>query len=209
VSAQITHAFSDGGVLLRNPSPIGGTWAIRLVSAAGECVASAAGIILTRQEILSCPSSYEPFVHDVDEVENNSTEAHAIAEALSRLPDGWSGTFCSDSENALGWAFGNVPLRSVMRATRDLYLRHRRRLGSIKPVLLAGHPSEREIQAGYKINQRSGRSYPVSVHNRECDRACSALADTYCKLTGQTFGRLPPYIPKRQRQTDQLALPIT
>lgn len=167
----IVTLFADGGVIGRNPSPIGGTWAWVAVDAAGDVVAQASGV-------LPAPPG--------STVSNNFAEFAAAVQALEQMPDGWAGTLASDSAVTLGrlcsgWTLAGIPLAWVQRGAAVL-----QRLGPITPLLLQGHPTRADLARGIG----SKRGYPVSIHNVTCDRLCQEagrayLAEIDLKLVGQ------------------------
>lgn len=148
----VVALYADGGVIGKNPSSIGGTWAWCGVDAEGR-----GGVV--------------PAVEGRP-VTNNHTEQIAITLALEAMPDGWSGTVYSDSMIALGrvfkgWATKNLPRNISARSAAAVA-----RMGAIEAVLLQGHPTKADLAAG--IGKKRG--YPVSVHNVWCDRECSRQA---------------------------------
>lgn len=159
--SDIVAVYCDGGVICRNPSPYGGTWAWIALDAAGEVVARDSGVIA------------EPGTT------NNVSEFVAAVRALESLPNDWSGKLYSDSQVTLGrlawqWSLNGLPLEWVARGANVL-----QRMGFFEPVLLQGHPTRAELEAG--VGRRHG--YPVSKWNVECDKECGRLAAEY--LAGQ------------------------
>ena len=157
-NGRATHVYCDGGCVGRNPSEEGGTWAYRLVWQDGD----AEDVVVAEESGLVLAPPGRP-------VTNNHTEQIAIVKALEALPDGWSGTVCSDSQIALGrvfkgWREKNLP-RNVADRTRATVAR----MGTIKTVLLQGHPTQADLLSG--IGKKRG--LPVSIHNKWCDEACS------------------------------------
>jgi ribonuclease HI len=159
---RIVAIYADGGVILKNPSAIGGTWAYCLVDEHDERFIRAGGVVP------ATPSRM---------ITNNHMEQIAIIRALEEMPAGWSGMVCSDSKIALGrviegWAGRNLPNNVAKRSALAVV-----RLGKIEPVLLQGHPTKLDLQKG--IGARSGR--PVSKHNVWCDKECQRQAKKYLK----------------------------
>ena len=166
----IAAAYSDGGVIGRNPSPIGGTWAYVLVDASGEPITQASGVIPAE------PGST---------VSNNVAELVAALRALAALPGGWAGTFYSDSQVTIGrifwgWAWRGLPLAWQERAHQI-----RARLGAVQPVLLQGHPTQVDLARGVG----SKRGLPVSPHNVTCDRLCQEAGRAYLSKIGPKLVR--------------------
>lgn len=80
--------YCDGGVIEKNPSKKGGTWAAKLIQG-GKVVRARGGIITPAQA-------------QMETVSNNLTEMLALVRGLEMLPDDWSGTVYSDSQVTLG-----------------------------------------------------------------------------------------------------------
>jgi ribonuclease HI len=155
--SAIVAVYADGGVIERNPSPLGGTWAWCHVDAVGARLAHGSGV-------LAVPGTT-----------NNVSEFAAAVLALEALPDGWAGQLCSDSQITLGrlcwgWTLTGLPLDWVHRGSVVLA-----RLGTLTPVLLQGHPTAADLRRGTGAK----RGYPVSVHNVWCDAACQREAVAY------------------------------
>ena len=157
---EVITLFADGGIIGRNPSPIGGTWAWVAVDAAGDVVAQASGII-------PAPPG--------GTVSNNLAEFVAVVQALEQMPDGWAGTLASDSAVTLGrlcqeWKLTGLPWTWIRRGMLVL-----QRLGPITPLLLQGHPTRADLARGIGAK----RGYPVSIHNVTCDRLCQEAGRAY------------------------------
>lgn len=160
--------FTDAGVILSNPSPIGGTWAWCLVEAS-ECVKWASGHILK-------PG-----------ITNNQTEFIAVVKALEAMPDRWSGVICSDSIVTLFRLFppslidcgpGNLHPRwygpklgckpnRLPQSVYDRWLWAEARMGKLSGRLVKGHPTKKELEVG---TAKGG--LPVSEWNVKCDELC-------------------------------------
>lgn len=131
--AAVTAVYADGGVLNRNPSEVGGTWAFCLVNAIGGRVFGQAGHVAA-EEVAPLPW-----------VSNNLTEVVALLLALENLPDGWAGAAFSDSKNAIRahMAAADLDPRKPGYLPDELWGRMvaaRQRLGAIRWTLLGGHP---------------------------------------------------------------------
>ena len=99
--------FVDGGVIRENPSPLGGTFAARIIQN-GQVTFEHAGAITPEQA-------------HVPAVTNNLTEMYALVIGLTFLPDDWVGTVYSDSQVTLGraflgWKWNNIPRGSMTRS---------------------------------------------------------------------------------------------
>jgi hypothetical protein len=156
--------YCDSGVIRVNPSPFGGTWAVRFIKDS-EILAGRSGLITPIQASLPA-------------IINNLTELLAVVSGLSRLPSAWIGTVYSDSQVTLGWVFDSWKWAGVPAWLHHDYETQRARLAywdQITHVLLAGHPTKAQLLAGI------GRhGYPVSEHNVWCDHECDGLADEFC-----------------------------
>lgn len=153
----ITHIYCDGGVVWKNPSPIGGSWAFALVDKYDECLYYESGFVQ------STPNR---------NITNNVSEQIAIVKALEHMPQGWSGTVCSDSQVALGRAFlgwkrNGLPNNVSKRL--DLAILS---LGKLDFELLQGHPTCYELASS--IGARTGKR--VSRHNVLCDKLCNDIS---------------------------------
>lgn len=154
--------YCDGGVIGRNPSIIGGTWAWCLIRD-GLVFRSACGVIT--------PEDCKPHPGIVT---NNITELYAAVQALEAMGEGWDGIIHTDSSITLqriteGVSFANVPQSLRIRA---LAVRRGRKY---KTKLLAGHPTKEELVKGKA--RRNGN--PVSIWNCWCDEQCQRLAKEY------------------------------
>lgn len=166
--AAVTAVYADGGVLNRNPSEVGGTWAFCLVNAIGGRLFGQAGHIAAAE------------VAPLPWVSNNLTEVVALLLALENLPDGWAGAAFSDSKNAIRahMAAADLDPRKPGYLPDELWGRMvaaRQRLGAIRWTLLGGHPTKHELAAGYRARDNK----PVSPHNVWADSACQAAGATY------------------------------
>lgn len=157
-NAQVESAFADGGCVLLNPSPHGGTWAWCHVNAAGERVREAGGHV-TPAEI------------GMGTVSNNQTEFLALLLCLEALPDGWGGKVFSDSGVTIGRFRDGDKTKGVPPVWVRRLASVRHRLGELEYVLLGGHPSKKELAAGVR---KDGK--PVSEFNVWCDRECQRQA---------------------------------
>ncbi len=171
MSSLIVAVYCDGGVIKKNPSEIGGTWAWCGVNADGARVVEFGGVVPAPQG---------------RKITNNHTEQIAICKALEWLPEGWSGTVYSDSQVALGrvflnWATFNLPANIAQRCNAA-----RLRLGKLQFRLLQGHPTKAELATGWG----NKRDLPVSIHNVWCDAECGRQAKAYLEqLTNEQNGR--------------------
>lgn len=158
--------YCDGGVIRKNPSPFGGTWAWILVE---EMVSEFGDKV---DQIIDSAAGYiSPDQGEGGLVTNNIAELFAAVEGLRALPRPWTGHFYSDSQVTIGrlfwgWRYKNVPdwlYRAVGPALKGLV---------VEPHLLQGHPTLEDLSLG--IGKK--RNLPVSVWNKWCDTACQNVA---------------------------------
>ena len=160
--------YCDGGVIDRNPSPVGGTWAFCLV-AEGLRVSEGSGVIT-------------PLEAELPGITNNLTEMLAVVRGLQSLPFIWRGVVLSDSQITLGrvfmgWKWKNIPawLHQEFQVERKRLVNWER----IRYTLLQGHPTRAELGAGV-----GSRGYPVSEFNVWCDHECGRQAEAYRQQVG-------------------------
>lgn len=82
--------WTDGGLLSRNPSPLGGSYCAIHVNPENKMVWTDRGILIPKHL-------------GVEKITNNHTELTAVYRGIRRLPDGWKGEIVSDSECVLAW----------------------------------------------------------------------------------------------------------
>jgi hypothetical protein len=156
--------YTDGGVIGRNPSTIGGTWAWRRVERYETT--SDAGVIEAR-------GAYPT-------ISNNMTELLALVKGLEALPEGWSGRVCSDSKIALGWVFWGYRRTLAVPSLCARADAAVARLGRLVPVLHDGHPTRDQLAAGV-----GKRGNPVSEHNAFCDKECNRVGAEFLARLNQ------------------------
>lgn len=149
--------FTDGGCVGPNPSPIGGTWAWTLVKD-GEQIRCGSGVLTAAK--VGVP------------VSNNVSELYAMLRAIQALPEGWKGHIVSDSFVTICRRFPASKMNGVSEAlvpfARTMF---RRACDTSRWVLVDGHPTLPEIEAGY-----GKRGKVVSVWNKWCDKECTRLS---------------------------------
>jgi ribonuclease HI len=163
---EIVAVYADGGVIHRNPSPMGGTWAACHVDAQGNRVWEASGVTLPH-EVPKRSDYPRPMVT------NNQTEFYAVLAGLEALPEGWHGQVCSDSNVTRLRFFFHARLAGIPEEWERRMWQAQARLdwSRCQPVLLAGHPTKAQLLAGI------GRhGFPVSGHNVWCDAECGRIA---------------------------------
>lgn len=159
----MNELYVDGGVIRKNPSEIGGTWAVRILRD-GLPIVSTGGVITPKQARLP-------------KITNNLTEMYALIRGLELLPNQWTGTIYSDSQVTLGRAFLGWKWHNIPLWLHHDYQAQRARLvcwNEFTHVLLDGHPTGAQLAAGI-----GKRGHPVSIHNVWCDDACGQAATDY------------------------------
>lgn len=156
---NIIALYADGGVIKKNPSDIGGTWAWCAVDAEGNRIIERSGV---------CPANGRP-------ITNNHMEQIALTLALEAMPEGWSGIVYSDSMIALGRVFKGWRVKNLPRNIFERSAAAVERLGKVETVLLQGHPTKADLACG--VGKK--RKLPVSIHNVWCDKACGAEAEKF------------------------------
>ena len=162
-----SQIFVDGGIIGRNPSKIGGTFCWIWIGSDNQPIKSGWGII-TPEDL------------GVPKITNNMTELIAAVRALTSVPPDWAGTLYTDSKVTrirltFGEKFKNIP--QCIRQ-KVLNLRRNRRW---KVVQVAGHPTQEDLLAGFRV----GTTLPVSIHNVSCDLKCQELAKEFSVKTGK------------------------
>lgn len=148
-----TRLYADGGLVGTNPSKRGGTWAWYAVDGMDNRVESASGYV--RPKDIGLPV-----------VTNNVTELLAAVLGLESLPIGWNGTVYTDSIITFHRLRRSKKFVGVPEWLKERTLKARGcRL--FRVVLLAGHPSEKDLDAGHRQD-----GTPVSRWNVCCDEAC-------------------------------------
>ncbi len=182
--ADAVAVYTDGGLLTKNPSDVGGVWAWVAVSATDRNLGFKSGVVL-------CP-------HPTKKLSNNHMEQIAIVRAIEALPDGWDGVIYTDSDVArirVESDYEQVVLGSKRfpAAEKNLYTsiseRSKRavaKLGrQVRFVLLQGHPTKADLECGWGAK----RNLPVSKWNVWADRRCVYEKKLY--MEKQTLIDLP------------------
>lgn len=160
-SSRITCAFVDGGVIKKNPSTIGGTYAFCFVDAPDNRIFEKSGVV-------PCPAGRS--------ITNNVMELVAICLALEHLPVDWEGAIWSDSEVALNRVFPRPSKAAWMpQNLYDRLVAARARLGSVFGKHLPGIKVKKQLDAGIG-----------SYHQYWCDRAARAAGLAYYE---QNYGK--------------------
>ena len=150
---QPDEIYTDGGVISKNPSPIGGTWAWCWVRK-GKCVYYKSGVILA---------------HEYRTISNNFTELVAAVKAIESVPRDWNGVLYTDSAVTKARMTTGTRFEGVPNELRLNVLKLRRgRKWTVQ--LVAGHPTKKHLREGHK------NGAPVSKHNVFCDYLCGSRA---------------------------------
>ena len=149
--------YADGGTIGRNPSPVGGAWAFCWVLTEDVWGRVQSGTIAP-----------EDFGKNV--VTNNDAEMLAAVLALESVPDGWAGALVLDStvtrSRLRGGRKSHPPAIFLERLARI-----RSRLGAFWVEIVAGHPTQKDLERG-----ATWLGVPVSRHNVFCDSLCEEEA---------------------------------
>lgn len=153
--------FADGGVIGRNPSGIGGTYAFSILKN-GRVIQTGGSVIVPISET---------------KISNNVSEFVAVLEGLEHLYADWSGIVYSDSKVTLGrffcdWSLTNIPsdLQARMKSAKSRLAN----FAEFKYCLLEGHPTKSDLARGF-----GKKGYPVHEQNVWCDKKCKSLAKAF------------------------------
>jgi ribonuclease HI len=161
-----TSIYVDGGVIGRNPSKLGGTWAYVVVdNQTDSIIQSDSGVVLPEH------FSIVPRI----EITNNISEYYAMMKGLLAVPTGYNGTIYSDSGVTIGRFFNGWKNTNVPNSLVATGLSLAKTLGeNVKAVLLDGHPTKAQLAAGV-----GKRGHPVSKWNVYVDAKCSEEAKKF------------------------------
>jgi len=160
---QSARLYVDGGVIGKNPSTHGGTWAVVLVSADDTTELARWG---GRIEAAECPYGVTT---------NNVSELWAALSGLEQMPAEWDGPILSDSFVTLSRLLNPKPgLVGLDTPLIDrLFIQKRKHnLAGDRAVLLDGHPTRLQLSIG--IGKRGN---PCSRWNALADRICNELKE--------------------------------
>jgi ribonuclease HI len=164
--------YTDGGVIGRNPSKLGGTWAWCLIDECGRMLKRDSGVVDGYREKLKV-------------VTNNYTELFAAVTGLWAVGKDFCGTVVTDSQITMGrltrgTGFAGIPQWLRLR-TLELGRNRKWRV-----ELVAGHPTQKDLARGYKIKMlKTGgeRRYPVSKWNVWVDERCQMEAKKFMETS--------------------------
>jgi len=166
---EVKAVYTDGGVIGKNPSRDGGTWAFVHVGGDGRLYRLEKGIVT-------------PADVGLPTVTNNMTELLAMLHALEALPVGWSGSVYTDSQITLYRAMRpwTSKFDGITNGLRERLVAARERIGHVTFHLLGGHPDRGDAAGTWKttgVRLRDGRS--CSKWNVMCDAACNEMVDQW------------------------------
>ena len=166
--------YADGGVINKNPSPYGGTWAYVLVDDDDETILKQDSGSVSRAEMGTL-------------VTNNQTEFLAVVRGLLAAADYDLKEVRSDSNVTLGrffksWSVTNIPdwiLEERQEALKHYNTRAWTNCLMLKYTLLDGHPTEAQLETGI-----GKRGHPVSKWNVLADKLCNDEAWEFLQNLG-------------------------
>ena len=158
--------FCDGGVIGKNPSTEGGTWAWCIVDEQDALLYSSNGTI-------------SPAEMGTARVTNNQTELLAMVRGLQVLRSDEPVWILSDSSVTLGRMFHDFQWKNIPAWLKHEAAQEINNRGGLvamarrgyKYTLLDGHPTRAELALG-----TGRRGHPVSPWNVWCDHACHRAA---------------------------------
>jgi ribonuclease HI len=171
---KVVAVYADGGVIGRNPSTVGGTWAFCWVDANGHRVLERSGHVTPAE--LGMDAAGKSF----QSVSNNVTEFLALLLALEPLA-GHLQTIAAYTDSGVTLQrFASPHVTKMHGVPTDFVSRLGVMRSCIHPVftLLGGHPNRSELKAGFRSDGK-----PVSAHNVWCDKECSVAG---AKLVSNT-----------------------
>ena len=152
--------YCDGGVIGRNPSAYGGTWAWTLVNSAGKRLECDSGVV-------------EPKTWGLQKITNNFTELYAALQALQAMPKGWQGFLWTDSRITYYRLTSSNKFNGIPEDLQQLCIKLRM-IRTWTIMHLGGHPTRSDLEVGY-----DERGLPVSIYNVWCDKECKRQAKLF------------------------------
>lgn len=151
------NLYCDGGVIGKNPSTKGGTWA--------WCLVHDSRIVLHDSGVIT------PADFGQGTISNNDAELYAALRALDNSTK--ASSLWTDSYVTLCRLTGGGNLNTLPKEIQD-WVRAIRKRNRIPIQLLSGHPTKKELLAGIGKGKR-----PVSIWNVWCDRKCTEHARAF------------------------------
>lgn len=161
--SKVNFLYTDGGVIQKNPSPIGGTWAYCVVSPDGDLLYEDYDVVPAKK--LGGMAT------------NNQMELLAIIRGLQTITRDSIVHMCSDSQVSLQRVFLGASMSNIPDWMVDALEIEKSRLALFKKfkyTLLAGHPTKAQLVDGFGKNH-----HPVSKWNVWVDGLCHKAADEY------------------------------
>lgn len=171
--SKVVELWCDGGVLKKNPSPYGGTWAFCGVDPmADELIYGESALVLAPDGLF---------------ITNNDTEIMAVIKALESVPEGWAGRVFTDSQVTIRRfeLIAQDKPEWIKRIPRNILLRAMQafnRAGELTWILVKGHPERQDLEIGYyEKDLVRGYETPrvVSKYNIWCDAECGKHASQW------------------------------
>lgn len=159
------NLYTDGGVIKKNPSSLGGTYAWILVDEDDETILD------------SGFGTISPDRMGTLFVTNNQTELYALLKGLKSLYDGDIAQICSDSEITLGRVFKNYSFTNIPNWMQDKLKEEKKRLQNFSKftyTLMDGHPTLAQLESGI-----GKRGHTTSKWNKWCDEHCNEASRIY------------------------------
>lgn len=163
MKSQMKKLYTDGGVIRKNPSVIGGTWAYCLVDADDNLLYEDSGILATK--------------FTGGKVTNNQTELLAVIKGLQTIQRDMVIHVLSDSEITLGRVFSGYSMENIPDWMAEQLDEERKRLTQFKKfkhTLLSGHPTKSQLEMGI-----GKRGHPTSIWNKRVDDLCRLAGENY------------------------------
>lgn len=158
-----TSLYCDGGVIVKNPSPYGGTWAWCLVDEFGKKMEYDSGYIT-------------PLQIGRKNISNNFTELYAAIQALKSVPRDWDGVIYTDSMITYYRLQESNSFSKITKSLREeCYEIRKNRKWKVR--LVKGHPNKKDLLEGFS---KDGQL--VSIHNVFCDNLCKKEGKKYWEL---------------------------
>lgn len=161
---RVNRLYADGGVVLKNPSPLGGTWAYCMVTADGRLLYEDYDVVRANK-----------FPAGV--VTNNQMELLAVIRGLQTLRREMVVHVCSDSEITLGRLFKGYAMENIPEWMVNELNIERGRLHQFKDfkyTLISGHPTKLQLETGI-----GKHGHPTSEWNMRADELCHMAAEEY------------------------------
>lgn len=163
--------YADGGVIQKNPSEIGGTWAYVIVDDDDETVLyQDSGIVTADEAGTPVTNNQMEFLALIRGLSGNLTVSQTLREVRS------------DSKISLGrlfsgWSITNIP-QWMIDEWKAVLKHYDTKVWSnclmMKHTLLDGHPTDGQLEKG-----TGKRGHPVSKWNVMCDRMCNEEKENY------------------------------